>query len=64
MWSLCFVADKQVSALVFDGDLRWVAAPSEQDFGKGVSFQLISNPKRFSDGPSTAGMFAEGELLG
>jgi hypothetical protein len=64
MWSLCFVADKQVSTLVFDGDLRWIAPPVEQDFGKGVRFQMISNPKMFVDGPSTSGMFAEGELLG
>ncbi len=64
MWSLAFTADKQISAVVYEGDLRWIAAPVEQDFGKGVRFQMISNPKQYVDGPSVSGMFAEGELLG
>lgn len=64
MWSLCFTASKQISNVVYEGDLRWLVAPVEQDFGKGIRFQLISNPQQFVDGPSVSGMFAEGELLG
>jgi hypothetical protein len=64
MWSLVFTADKQINAVVYEGDLRWAVAPVEQDFGKGVRFQMISNPKAFADGPSVSGMFAEGELFG
>jgi len=64
MWTLAFTAQQQVSELVYIGDLQWMAAPVEQDFGKGVKFHLISDPNKYLDGPSTMGMFAEGELLG
>lgn len=41
-WTMVFTVTKQVSALVFDGDLKWLIAPAEQDFGRGVKFQMIS----------------------
>ena len=52
MWTMVFTADKQVSATVFEGDLRWLQEPSEQDFGRGVRFKLMSRPgnKRRLDG--------------
>ena len=52
MWTMVFVADKQVSATIFEGDLTWLLAPAEQDFGKGVRFKLMSRPgnKRRLDG--------------
>lgn len=45
-WTMVFTITRQVSALVYEGDLKWLIGPSEQDFGKGVRFQLISNPDR------------------
>lgn len=52
MWTMIFVADKQISATIFEGDLTWQVAPAEQDFGKGVKFKLMSRPgnKRRLDG--------------
>ena len=52
MWTMVFVADKQISALVFEGDIKWAMAPVEQDFGKGIRFKLMSRPgnKRRLDG--------------
>lgn len=52
MWTMIFTALKQVSVTIFEGDLRWVQEPSEQDFGKGVKFKLMSRPgsKRRLDG--------------
>lgn len=44
MWTMVFVVSKQVSALVYEGDLTWMVEPREQDFGKGVRFQLVANP--------------------
>ncbi len=64
MWSLTFIAQKKVSELVYEGDLQWLVAPKEQDFSKGVKFHLISDPKKYFDGPSLNGVLAAGELLG
>jgi len=64
MWTLCFTSQQKLSELVYVGDLRWLAPPVEQDFGPGVKFYLVSNPKLYADGPSTLGVLAEGELLG
>lgn len=44
MWTMVFVVSKQVSALVYEGDLTWLVEPREQDFGRGVRFQLVANP--------------------
>lgn len=41
-WTLIFTATKQISSTVFEGDLRWLAEPREQDFGPGVKFQMLS----------------------
>jgi hypothetical protein len=46
LWTMIFTVSKQISTLVYEGDLTWLAAPSEQDFGKGVRFQLIAEPRR------------------
>jgi len=64
MWPMSFTVEKQVNDLVYIGNLSWITAPVEQDFGKGIRFHLISDPNKYLDGPSTLGMIAEGELLG
>jgi hypothetical protein len=64
MWTLCFTVEQRLSDLVYEGNLTWCTAPVEHDFGKGVKFHLISDPSKYSDGQSTGGMFADGELLG
>lgn len=63
MWTLAFTAQEQVNAITFIGNLKWLAAPSEQDFGKGIKFVLIANPKQYIDGKQF-GIFGTGELLG
>ena len=52
MWTMVFTATKQISEVVFEGDLRWLQEPGEQDFGKGIRFKLMSRPgdKRRLDG--------------
>lgn len=52
MWTMCFTATKQLSDVEFEGDLRWLVSPIEQDFGRGVRFKLMSRPgsKRRLDG--------------
>lgn len=44
MWTMVFTVSRQVSALVYEGDLTWLVEPREQDFGAGVRFQLVANP--------------------
>ncbi len=63
MWTMTFTVTQQVSTLVYVGELQWLANPIEQDFGSGVKFHLISNPKLYVDGPSPMGVLAMGELL-
>jgi hypothetical protein len=41
-WTMVFTATKQLSTLVYEGNLRWLIEPSEADFGRGVRFKLIS----------------------
>lgn len=41
-WMMVFTATKQLSALIYEGDLQWFVEPREYDFGRGVKFQLIS----------------------
>lgn len=44
MWTMVFTVTQQLSELVYEGDLTWLVEPREQDFGRGVRFQLIANP--------------------
>jgi hypothetical protein len=53
MWTMVFTVTKQVSTLVYEGDLRWLAEPSEQDFGRGVRFQLFAGTKGRMEGKET-----------
>jgi hypothetical protein len=64
MWLMNFVVEQQLDEVTFVGDLKWLISPVEQDFGKGVKFSMISDPKKYADGSSTLGMYASGELLG
>lgn len=41
-WTMVFTATKQLSALVYEGDLQWLIEPREHDFGRGIRFQFIS----------------------
>lgn len=41
-WTMVFTVTKQLSALVYEGDLQWLVEPREQDFGRGTRFQFIS----------------------
>lgn len=50
MWTMIFTVSRQISALVYEGDLRWESGPSEQDFGKGVRFKLIVNTRGRTEG--------------
>lgn len=41
-WTMVFTVTKQLSALVYEGDLQWLVEPREHDFGRGIRFQFIS----------------------
>ena len=49
-WTMIFTVTKQISAVEYEGNLRWEAAPHEHDFGKGVKFNLIAGPRGLLDG--------------
>lgn len=56
-WSVCVNLISQLNAFTYDCDIKWLIAPIEQDFGKGIKFTLLLNPKAMVE-------LATGELLG
>ena len=62
MWMMIFDTTQKVTETTFLGNLQWLDAPVEQDFGPGVRFVLVSDPKKYIDG-KMLGVAAEGVLL-